>query len=67
LEDPEIECFAPFGDDLDFSKLLQQVETMHELSMEDPEIECFAQCGGDMVISAECCTFKPLYSHMLTP
>jgi hypothetical protein len=34
-------CFALSGDDLDFSKLLQQAETMHEPSMEDPEIECF--------------------------
>jgi hypothetical protein len=48
LKDPEIECFAPSGDDLDFCKLLQQAETMHEPSMEDPEIECFAQCGGEI-------------------
>jgi hypothetical protein len=43
-----MECFAPFGGDLDLSKLLQQAETMHEPSLEDPEMECFAQCGGDM-------------------
>jgi hypothetical protein len=30
LEDPEIECFAPSGGDLDISELLQQTETMHE-------------------------------------
>jgi hypothetical protein len=43
-----MECFAPFGDDLDLSKLLQHAKTMHEPSLEDPKMECFAQCGGDM-------------------
>ena len=42
LEDPEIECFAPPGGDLNFGMLLQQAETMHEPSMEDPEIEYFS-------------------------
>jgi hypothetical protein len=43
-----MECFAPFGFDLDLSKLFQQAESMHEPSLKDPEMECFAQYGGDM-------------------
>jgi hypothetical protein len=48
LEDPEIECFAPSGGDLDIGELLQQTGTIHGPSIEDPEMECFAQNGEDM-------------------
>ena len=45
LKDPEMECFAQCGGDMDFYRLLEPARAIVEPSMEDIELESFAQLG----------------------
>jgi hypothetical protein len=47
LEDPTMECFAQFGGDMDFYRLLEPARVVLEPSMEDIELDSFAQLGDD--------------------
>ena len=44
-EDPEIECFAQYGGDMDFDRLLEPARGVSEPSMEDTVLESFALLG----------------------
>jgi hypothetical protein len=42
-----MECFAQFGGDMDFYRLLEPARVVVEPSMEDIELDSFAQLGDD--------------------
>ena len=48
MEDPEIECFAQCGGDINFDRLLEPARSIVEPSLEDTVLEIFAQLGYDV-------------------
>jgi hypothetical protein len=48
IEDPEMECFAQHGEDMDFKGLLELARGVGEPSLEDIVLESFAQLGYDV-------------------
>jgi hypothetical protein len=50
LEDLEIVCFAQYGGDVDFYRLLEPAKGVSEPRMEDTVLESFAQLGYDVDI-----------------
>jgi hypothetical protein len=45
MEDPEIECFAQCGGDIDFDRILEPARSIVQPSLEDTVLESFAQLG----------------------
>ena len=48
IEDPEIKCFAQYGGEVDFDRLLELARGVSEPSMEDIVLEGFDQLGYDV-------------------
>jgi hypothetical protein len=47
LDDPEMECYAQHGGNIDFYRLLEPTRVVVEPSMEGIELESFAQLGDN--------------------
>jgi hypothetical protein len=48
MEDPEIECFARCGGDMDFDRNLKPTKSVGKPCLEDTMLESFAQLGYDV-------------------
>jgi hypothetical protein len=48
IEDPEMECFAQHGEDMDYKGFLELARGVGEPSLEDTMLENFAQLGYDV-------------------
>jgi hypothetical protein len=64
LEDPEFECFAQFGGNMDCGRILEPTRKVVEPSLEDVELESFAQLGDeqyfDKVVDLLTSIFDPM-------
>jgi hypothetical protein len=48
IADPEMECFAQHGEDMDYEGVLELARGIGEPSLEDTVLKSFAQLGYDV-------------------